>query len=352
MKKLSIAEPPLKLYGFPWFARNGGNFYRLPPQAEPRVSLELWEMAKQTSGGRIRFRTNSTSVGMRVRWAEGSAIGNPSSRIARAGFDLYADGVYWSSVYPHKDGLQETMFFDEASAGLREIEIYFPLNTAVDVEAVLLDDDAEIAASQPYRNEGYPIVYYGTSITQGLHASRASGSYPARLSRLLGMDYVNLGFSGLGKGEVAVAEAMGGLDAAAYVLDYGQNHESAKTLAAAYGKFLDTLLAMRRPGTPILLTTPIPYTGEGWVQDFRAEQEAKRDVVRRAIRERVQAGIESLYLLEGTDLLDVAGGEGQMDGAHPNDIGFHAMCRAMAPVLEEMLTWRAAEEGCGGVDRR
>ena len=46
-----------------------------------------------------------------------------------------------------------------------------------------------------------PLVFYGTSITQGGCASRSGMSYQAILGRMLNADFVNLGFSGNGLGE-------------------------------------------------------------------------------------------------------------------------------------------------------
>ena len=45
-----------------------------------------------------------------------------------------------------------------------------------------------------------PILFYGTSITQGGCASRSGMSYQAILGRILNIDFVNLGFSGNGVG--------------------------------------------------------------------------------------------------------------------------------------------------------
>ena len=57
----------------------------------------------------------------------------------------------------------------------------------------------------------HPVVFYGTSITQGGCASRPGMSYQAILGRRLNLDHVNLGFSGNGKGE-AGRGARGGRD--------------------------------------------------------------------------------------------------------------------------------------------
>ena len=56
-----------------------------------------------------------------------------------------------------------------------------------------------------------PVVVYGTSITQGANASRPGMAYTNILSRRLNVEFVNLGFSGSGRGEPEVAEVIAGI---------------------------------------------------------------------------------------------------------------------------------------------
>ena len=68
------------------------------------------------------------------------------------------------------------------------------------------------------------IVVYGTSITQGGCASRAGMAYSNILSRRLNMEFVNLGFSGNGKGETALANLINQIEnKKMIVLDYEAN---------------------------------------------------------------------------------------------------------------------------------
>src|SRR5690606_33281884 len=52
---------------------------------------------------------------------------------------------------------------------------------------------------EPPRREQLPrlrMLSYGSSITQGNGAITASGTYASRVSQLLGVDFINLGFGG------------------------------------------------------------------------------------------------------------------------------------------------------------
>jgi hypothetical protein len=79
-------------------------------------------------------------------------------------------------------------------------------------------------------------------------------SYQAQVSRWLNLDFINLGFSGNGLGEPAVAEAISEIDAACFVLDYWGN-PSPEVFQATLPKFVGTL-RRKYPRTPILITGP------------------------------------------------------------------------------------------------
>ena len=46
--------------------------------------------------------------------------------------------------------------------------------------------------------DGPRLLFYGDSITHGSTTARAGTTYPARIARRLGVDFVNLGVGGLG----------------------------------------------------------------------------------------------------------------------------------------------------------
>ena len=67
-----------------------------------------------------------------------------------------------------------------------------------------MDEGAVIKPARPFALSK-PVVFYGTSITQGGCASRPGMSYTAIVGRKLNLDFVNQGFSGNGLGEPEVA---------------------------------------------------------------------------------------------------------------------------------------------------
>jgi len=84
---------------------------------------------------------------------------------------------------------------------MRDFIMYFPLYNNVGTLAVGLEKDAKIGHGRPYKDIK-PIVYYGSSITQGACASRPDTCYQGWITKWNNVDYINLGFSGSGKGDV------------------------------------------------------------------------------------------------------------------------------------------------------
>ena len=158
-------------------------------------------------------------------------------------------------------------------------------------------------------------------------------SYQAILGRLLNLDFVNLGFSGNGKGEPEVAEAVSQIDASCFVLDFAQNNRTVASLREVYGPFLDRL-RKAHPETPILAITPIFSTREA---AGASQNEGMREHIRQVVSQRIGAGDRNLQVVEGTDLLGPSRSDGLVDGTHPNDLGFQWMAEGLAPRLRRVL---------------
>src|SRR5438105_4326704 len=63
----TVDKAPFVVDGLPWFKENGGEFYRLPKRAQDVLRPVLWELGTMPSGGRVRFKTDSPTLRVRVR---------------------------------------------------------------------------------------------------------------------------------------------------------------------------------------------------------------------------------------------------------------------------------------------
>ena len=240
---------------------------------------------------------------------------------------------YYSTAIAPKDATSdkpiEHVFFENLDRQDRELTLYLPLYKPVKVLGISVDSDAKTTRSPAFANDR-PVVFYGTSITQGGCASRPGLSYQAILARQLNLDFVNLGFSGNGKGEPAVAKMVAEIDASAFVLDFSQNNPTVDSLREVYEPFLTTIRT-KHPTTPIIAITAIAASRES--ERLTQMRQHVRDVVNR----RISAGDRYLTLVEGPSLLGSNRLDGLVDGVHPNDLGFQWMADGLAPYLAKAL---------------
>lgn len=257
-----------------------------------------------------------------------------------SGLDLYVragkDGRWqWLTCgFPkqQKDNLHSISL----PTGKREYMLYLPLYNGTTAAEIGLPKTAvlEKGPTRPEENRK-PLVFYGTSITQGGCASRPGMVHTAIIGRKLEQPIINLGFSGSGKMDAAVVDLMAELDPAVYVIDCLPNMD-AKMIEERTAPLVHTL-RKARPKTPILLVEDRTYANAA------AYGSNQRNVTNRAAFKKefdklVVAKVEGLHYLKGDNLIGLDG-EGTVDGSHPTDLGFlrqaEVMTEAIAPLLPQ-----------------
>ena len=323
-------QAPFQICGV--FFENG-KFRRLPETVAEATSAGVLRLHTNTAGGRIRFQTDSPYVAIHAKM---SGIGRmPHFPLTgTAGFDLYAawDGQterFMGTFAPSldlQDGYESILRF--GSSQMREITVNMPLYSGVDAVYIGLQENAKILPPKPYANQ-LPIVYYGSSITQGGCVSRAGMSYEAIISRRLSVDYVNLGFSGNAKGEQTMADYIASLPMSVFVYDYDHNAPTPEHLQATHEKMFLTI-RKAHPDIPIvMMSRPRVY--------LNAEDQQRLAIITATYENAKKRGDKNVYLLTGPELMADAGSEGSVDGTHPTDLGFASMARVLSDLLEKLL---------------
>ncbi|MFH1738857.1 MAG: SGNH/GDSL hydrolase family protein [bacterium] len=332
---IEFPDPAFQVNGLPWFEENSPDLFRLPKRVQDIVRPPVWNLAQSTSGARIRFKSDCTTLGIRIEYPNLSNMRNMHV-FGQSGVDLYVDGVYFNTATHRDEKEVEHIFFQNASPEKREYTLYLPIYNGVKIKEIGLNSNAVLETPRPFALSK-PIVFYGTSITQGGCASRSGMSYAAILCRDLNLDFVNLGFSGNGKGEKEIAETIAEIDAACFVLDYMANNKTAESLVEVYDPFL-SILREKHPTTPIIAVTLNYVCSENPLGEARSRIRALRDVAREAVAKRIAEGDKNLILVEGYSLLGPDLADGLVDGVHPNDLGFQAMADRLAPTVAHLLS--------------
>ncbi len=336
---LAPTDARMEINGLAWFAENGGEWFRLPVRAKDVVRTPVWNLGRSPSGARVRFRTDSNVLAVRVLYDSAPDMANMHA-FGQTGVDVYLDGIYRGTAIAKKDTTSaapvEHVYFNFGARprAERSVTLYLPLYKAAKLISIGVDKQAQVRRAAPHALPR-PVVFYGTSITQGGCASRSGMSYQAILARMLNLDFVNLGFSGNGRGEPEMARLVAEIDAAAFVLDFAQNNKTVESLREVYEPFLNTLRE-KHPTTPVFVITPIASASEA-IRDTEGTLAGMRQHIRQVAAKRIAAGDKHIEIVEGTDLIGPDRLDGFVDGVHPNDLGFQWMADGLAHRLQARL---------------
>jgi hypothetical protein len=330
---IAFPDARLEVCGLPWFGEDKPALRRLPLRLKDRFRPAVWNLAQDPSGGRIRFRTDSTTIGLVAENPHFSNMHHMAS-VGENGFDLFVGREYVGSVWPDAAGKMTKEWRVGRERRMRDITLYLPLYKPVTIQELSLDVDAQLEPASRYA-VAKPIVYYGSSITQGGCASNPGGSCQAILERRLNADFVNLGFSGNGLGEPALAEAICELDPSCIVLDFWGN-PSADQYATALPVFVD-ILRKKWPRMPILVTSPFYFPAEQSGGDVAREQSAKRRAAREFVEKRRKGGDRRIWCVDGLKMLNREQTAGLVDGVHCNSLGFYFNALGLEPFLRKAI---------------
>lgn len=337
---LDVRQEPFKVYGL-YDYKNESVFKRLPDEVAEATSEGVAYLSLNTTGGRVRFSTDSKYIAIKSIMPHV----NPMSHMplcGSAGFDMFVDegssSRYHATFMPPvdmKDGYESIIHFTEP--GERNITINFPLYNCVNSLYIGLQESASVGSGAEYAYKK-PILYYGSSITQGGCASRPGNSYQAIISRRYNCDHINFGFSGSGRGEDVIVDYMSDLDISVFVCDYDHNAPNVEHLAATHEKLYKKFRS-KSPLLPIVLVS---------MPDFDvnpADSIKRRDIIYSTFMNAIRNGDKNVYYIDGESLFM---GEYRdcctVDGAHPNDIGFLRMADKIGHTVGQILA-KSSKDG-------
>jgi len=335
----SPKAPPLRVAGLAWFAAEGV-YRRLPLRPKRALPAAVDGLANHPAGAQIGFQSDSAYVSVRVKLA-GPADMDHMPATGQCGFDAYVgppgDQRYFRTArYDHKEAAYECSLFEVSEPALRNFTLNFPLYQGVEEVSVGLDAGARVLPPPPFALDR-PVVAYGTSITQGGCAARPGMAWTNILSRRLNVEFINLGFSGSGRGEPEVIATIAEIPTpACFIVDYEANAGGTEPLKRTFPGLLG-ILRDAHPKVPILVISALPGSTERIVPGPREARLERREFLSGTIGDLRRRGDRLLFFQDGGELLGEDFEECTVDGAHPTDLGFMRIANGLTPVVRGIL---------------
>ena len=327
-----VKKAPFDLYGH--YKNDLSVFKRMPDEVAQKVSRGVASLALNTAGIRVRFKTDSDYIAIKCKMPMVRLMSH-MPLTGSSGFDLFEviDGAYYylKTFVPPKDmtdGYESIAYLPNKK--LRDVVINFPLYNRVDELYVGVREGSKVDHGNKYKYEK-PVLYYGSSVTQGGCACKPSGAYQAIITQRLDCDHINLGFSGSAKGEEVMADYIAETDASVFVIDYDFNTPNAEHLRETHLPIYKKVRA-KHPDTPIIFVTgPIPeFKGFDYIE--------RRNIVMDTYRYAIANGDTNVSYVDGYAIFGgYERGYYTVDGNHPNDAGFLRMADVIGYEVQRML---------------
>lgn len=338
-----INSDKVKIYGLYWFEEDK-RYHRLPKYLDeilPKLEGSVDVLAGNSSGGIVAFYSNTNILKIKVKLSFKFHMGH-MPYTGQAGFDLYIGKSYLDMTFYRTSNFDfnkneyEFTFFNHQNLS-QENKLFvlnFPLYATVEEVLIGINPISDINPCLDLFNNNGKIIFYGTSITQGGCASRPGMSYTQILSRMLGIECLNFGFSGNGKGHIEIAETLSNIkNVKMFVLDYEAN-VTFDRLKATLDNFVKTL-RKNYPLVPIIIVSKIQMYVEFHDFYYKKNEKKIRNYQKNYVK---KSDDQNLYYVDGSKVLGKTNiSEKTVDGCHPTDYGFISMAEYLYKVINKIL---------------
>ena len=278
-------------------------------------------------GARLRFRSDAPALAVKLRYNELHVSTSARNPVGLRLVDGRPAGAFATKQKGVRRAVESVdVDFQSPGKGFHDYEVVMPYGDSVDVLGVSVPEGAkfEPPAPRPARR----CAFYGDSVTHGFTASSIATTYPFLVSRLSGLQMVNLGIGGRGSSaQDGASLASANCDLA--VVHIGVNDWQGGIPPGATKRNMAGFLKAfreRQPATPLLVVTPL-WVADTWI---RAPKYPLADY-REALREAVEAsGDRNAKVIDGLELIDHDAKLFDPVQVHPNDAGFAQMAERLA----------------------
>lgn len=328
-------EAPFSLYGVAPNPR--GVLCRLPESLLPACNEGVQQLAYHLAGACVRFSTDADQLAViwelteTENWPHFAASG-------QSGMELFEETETGTrqikNLIPEMDNghgcLKKQSSCVSLPGGMRSYVLYLPLYNGLTQCLLGFPPGARTAEGRVPKIRK-PIVFYGSSITQGGCASKAGSAYTTVLCRRLDAAGLNLGFSGSGRGEECMARYIASLPMSAFVLDYDHNAPTPEHLEKTHEPFF-RIIREAQPELPVVILSKPDY------DTLPPDSTIRRKIIYETYAHAVAGGDTRTVFVDGETLFGRTDRDMcTVDGVHPNDLGFLRIADGLEPVLRKCL---------------
>lgn len=321
-----------------------GYFTRLPADLQGVVRKAVWDLGQNSAGLAIRFRTNSKCIGAEWRPLNNFGMSHMTPTGVR-GLDLYAlvDGEWLFVGAGQPNGKKSrNVFIRKMDGQMREYIMYLPLydgvkNLSIGIDSTAVIEKPHVADLVP-SEKNLPIVFYGTSVTQGGCATRPGMAYPSIIERKLHRETINLGFSGNGRMDKCLGEKIAKIPASMYVIDCLANCTS-QIVKDSTEHFIRAIVEAN-PDVPVLMVSNYCYPYQYLDAQFQIDTPEENAIWKEFAQKFRKEGYKNVRYIDayakGNMKKSPIGPdhEGTVDGVHMTDLGFQRFAKFLLKYIK------------------
>ena len=212
----------------------------------------------------------------------------------------------------------------------REYRLYLPLYDGIKTLDIGLNTGSTFKEVKT-KKKSKPLVFYGTSITQGGCASRPGLAHTNIVSRDTGLECLNFGFSGNGCLEENIGNILSKIDAKLFIIECMQN----VSVELIKERLISLVTLIRKnQDAPIVLMSEPQFKNNN-LNYFWEDQIKKNQQLDMEYKSLKKNNISDIYIIDepyaiGDD------DEGTVDGVHFNDLGFQRYAHYLTQNLKSL----------------
>ena len=294
---------------------------RLPQKFKLDLRPEVWELSENSAGVCVSFFSNTKQLSIKWSLKHNNKM-NHMTDAAIKGVDLYYKKlnkwIYIDTGLPNsKDN--EQVLFSVKSRKKREFRLHLPLyDTITDIQ-IGFDKDSKF---ESVKSKKRPIIFYGTSITQGGCASRPGIGHTNIISRKLNYECINLGFSGNGHLEKSIGKILSKIDAKMYVIECMPNINTEIVMNNVIPLIKEIRKSSNKHSAPIIFFEECITNLDNLDQKLNNQSKEKNFELKKQIDFAKSMGEKNIHIIKQDGCFDYDC-EFTVDGVHFNDLGFH-----------------------------